>query len=1206
MFRVLAALCLAISLFAQGTTSRVLGVVQDSSGGAVSGATVKLISEGTKAVFTTTSTQAGTYAFEAIQSGKYILTVETPGFKKYSTSEVAVTIGQPTTVNARLEVGAVSEVLNVAGAAETVQTSTSANFGNVIEEKTIKDLPIVGTRGRNPIGLVDLQPGVIDTQAISGGAVAVFGARDRAWNITLDGIDNNESSSGGSNFAPLRTNPDSLTEFRVITSNPGAEYGRSSGAQVAMITKSGSNDFHGTGFDFYRTPRLNANEWQNNFNSIGKAQFVQQIFGGSIGGPVLIPKLYNGKNKTFFFFNFQGLRALSSAGVTRTVYTAQARAGIFRYVPGARNNPAGSPGASVDASGNVAAGVTVATYNIAANDPLKLGLDKTIQGLMNSSPLPNRFNVGDGLNTAGYAFAANSQERQHDVTMKFDHIIDAKNTVYARISWGQQNTNCDGGNGGYELFPGTGCQVNTLRDPKNMAYNWRWNPTSRLTNEFVFGLNQFGFIFNQPPADLNKLSFANGSPVAVPAADFGNSRTLKTWQFVDNLAYQLEKHSLKFGTNLRLGREVDARGSVAGYNAATDVYFNADIDNGLFGIPTTGINTSNDLGALRTAVNFLLGRVSEVQRGFAAADGKTFSEGLLPFNAHWNEYDFYFQDSWKVRRNLTVDLGLRWEIKMAPTSPENVLSHPDQALVFGAAPTNSAQWVKGSIFKNSYGNLGPSIGIAWDPFGTGKTSIRANYRIAYDRVNSFLFSSQVFNNLPGYVYGFDNATLGQTDTRLTTISPVKAPSNVSPADFTKPAAFSSGSITVVDPNLKFATTHQWAFSIQREVWRGGVIEANYIGRRAYHLLGAYETNQPNLFAPGMLDAFNIVKAGGQSTLLNGLFSADSRITAGKTESDVIRANFVSQLSLNSYAAILSSLGRRIQGTGAAAKSVTALSGAGPYAVIPFPQFSGTTNVIDSNDFSTYNGMVLQLQQRYRNGIFFQFSYTLSKALATRDFDPTFTVVGSGSTQSASSTPFDINNRKLNYGEPQYDHRHVFQSHAIIELPFGKGKAFANSNAFLDRIVGGWEIAPVFTFYSGRPFTVYSGANTFGSVVQSTLNCNGCSHNLGGVQDYQGYKWLFNPDTDKTLFSVPGAGSLGATGKGYFFGPRFVDIDVALLKRIRIKEKMNLEIRGDATNLTNTPSFGLPTATYTSSLFGRIGGGVESSSRKVQLGAKFNF
>ncbi len=1187
------------SVFGQGTTSRLVGVVSDPSDATIANAAVRLVNQGTGTAFTTTTTSAGAYTFEALQPGTYAVTAEAPGFRKFASRDNKVTIGQPTTVNIALAVGAVADVLEVSGAAEAVQTSSSANLGNVIDEKTIKDLPIVGTRGRNPIGLVDLQPGVIDTQAISGGAVVVFGSRDRAFNITLDGIDNNESSSGGSNFAPLRTNPDSLAEFRVITSNPSAEYGRSSGAQVAMITKSGTNEFHGSAFEFYRTPRLNANEWQNNFNAIGKAQFVQNIFGGAIGGPIW-------KNKTFFFVNVQGLTALQTYAKTRTVYTSQARQGLFRYVTSGRNAPAGASGASVDASGNVLPGINVASYNIVTNDPLHIGLDKGIQAVVNAAPLPNSFNTGDGLNTAGYVFGAPGQERQHDITFKVDHTFDAKNTVYARVSWGKQNTNCDNGNGGVALFPGTGCQVNTFRNPKNLAFNWRWNPTSRLTNEAVFGLNDFAFQFNAPQADLKKLSILN-APVDTPVSDFGNSRQLKTWQFVDNLAYQWNSHALKFGTNLRFGRAIDSRGNVGAYNAATDVYFNADINNERFNVPAN-INQSNDLTALRSSINFLLGRVGELQRGFAAPDGKNFTTGLLPFDAHWNEYDFYAQDSWKVRRNLTIDIGLRWEIKMAPASPNPVMSHPDQPLVFGAPATNTAAWVSGSLFKNRYGNLGPSVGIAWDPFGTGKTSIRSNYRIAYDRVNSFVFSSQILNNLPGLIYSLDNTAIGQTDTRFSTVQPLQPPANVSPASFKQPAAFSSASISVVDPNLKFATVHQWDISIQREIGKGLVIEADYIGRRGYHLFGAYDANQPNAFAPGMQDAFATVKAGGQSDLLNRLFSGDNRIAAGKTASDMIRAQYVSQLNLNSFAAILSTEGRRVQSTPNGPMNVTAISGAGPFAVIPFPQFSGGVTVLDSNDFSTYHGLVLQAQQRFRNGVYFQFSYTFSKSLSTRDFDPTFTVVATQNSQGASSTPFDIyNGRKLNYGEPQSDHRHAFQAHGTIDLPFGHGKAFAgHAPAVIDRLIGGWELAPIFTLYSGRPFTVYSGANTFGSVVQSTANCSGCSHDLGGVQQVNGFNWYFNPNTDTSKFSAPAGGSLGNTGKGYFFGPRVFDIDMSLIKRIPITERINLEMRADATNITNTPSFGLPVATFTSPTFGRIGSSVESGSRKFQLGLKINF
>ena len=234
---------------------------------------MRIINEGTNAAFATRASDVGAYVFEAVQPGSYTVTIEAAGFKKFTSKGNQLNIGQPMTVNVTLEVGQVSETIEVAASYETVQTSTSGNFGNIFAGDVIRDLPIVGTRGRNPLELVLRQPGVV-TGANTGGGTHVHGARDRAWNFTIDGIDSNETSAGGSNFSPIRTNPDSLAEFKVLTGNFTAEYGRNSGGQVAMVTKSGTNEFHGDVFWFYSTPRLNANEWQNNINNIDRKSVV--------------------------------------------------------------------------------------------------------------------------------------------------------------------------------------------------------------------------------------------------------------------------------------------------------------------------------------------------------------------------------------------------------------------------------------------------------------------------------------------------------------------------------------------------------------------------------------------------------------------------------------------------------------------------------------------------------------------------------------------------------------------------------------------------------------------------------------------------------------------------------------------------------------------------------------------------------------------
>ncbi len=1193
----------AIALLSQGTTSRVVGIVTDSTGAPVPGAAVSLVNQDTQTTFHTVTSGAGTYVFDSVQVGRYSVDVTAPGFKKFESRDNPLSIGQPMTVNATLEVGAISESVEVSSTAEQVQTDTSGNIGNLVTGRSMKELPIVGTRGRNPIDLVLLQPGVVNG-ANTGGGIYVNGARDRSWNYTVDGIDSNETSAGGSDLSPVRVNPDSLSEFRVITSNPTAEYGRNSGGQISMITSSGTNQIHGEGFWFYRTPRFNANEYSYNIDHLGKAQFVQNIYGGSIGGPII-------KNRWFIFTNVQALAALNTVQVTQTVFTAAARQGILRYVNGGRNLPAGVAGASVDAAGNPLPGVNIATYNVVANDPQGIGLDKVTQKYINQGPLPNNFSVGDGLNTAGFNFSAPQHERQHDETFKTDFILNSKNTFFFRGSWGSQDTDCDNANGGLEIFPGTGCLVDTVREPRSLAANWRWNPAPTVTNEFVVGENHYTFNFAQP-ADLNGLTLLSTPVTTTAIFDYANARTITTWQFVDNFTWAKGPHTLKFGTNLRLQREQDLRGSVGGYDSTTDVDFStavSTVDPVAFNLPA-GLNTANDLPNFQSDINFLLGRVGNVERGFVAK-GNQFVPGLLNFDARWPEYDFYAQDTWKVTPRLTVDLGLRWEMKLTPRSPSNVITHPNQAVAIGAAPSDSLSWVPGSLYKNSLDDLGPSLGFAWDPFGTGKTSIRADYRIAYDRLDTFSLSSAVFANLPGTTYGVDNTSYGQGGGRLANLSPL-APPSLSPSQLLSPASYSSSGITVVDPNLKVPTTHEWSFGVQREIAKDTVFEANYIGRRAYHLFGAYNINQDDIFNNGFLDAFNIVKAGGDSPLIDSLTLADSRRGANETGSQMVRRLYASTLSLNSVAGLANALATRIQPTpNGGAASVVALSGQNPYFFIPYPQFSGGVNVVDSNDFSTYNALQVQIQRRYANGLTGQFAYTRSKSLDTRSYDPAFTIVSGANNQSASSTPIDIYNRRGNYALSDFDRPNVFQSYWIYEIPFGKGKRYlGHSNSFVERLVGGWEVSGFFTLESGRPMTVYSGSNTVSNVRQTPANCSGCSRDMGSAfsdQSNSGYIYYFNA-AQRGDFSVPAPGDFSNTGRNYFRGPGFFDMDAAFAKNIYFSERFRLQIRADATNITNHPDFGFPTLTYTSATFGRIRDVTDGNyqPRKFQLGVKFYF
>jgi hypothetical protein len=1204
------------SLSGQVSTSRLTGSVQDASGAAVAGAKITIRNEQTGVTRTATLSDSGVYTFDAIATGLYTVEVEAAGFKKVSLTGNEVRIGQPTTVNATLEVGQLTETVEVSGGAEVVQTSTSGNYGNVLTEKVIQDLPIVGTRGRNPLNLVMLQPGTFDG-ANTGGGFHVHGARDRAWNFTLDGIDNNDPSAGGSNFAPTRTNPDSLSEFRVVTSNPTADVGRNSGANVLLVTKSGTNEFHGNAFWFYRTPRLNANEWANNFNKLGKRQFVQNIYGGSVGGPIW-------RNKTFFFVNIQRLAASETRSVNRLTYTADARRGLLRYVSGGRNRPAGQAGASVDAAGNPVAGLSIATYNVVASDPQRLGIDKTIAAAVAKLPLPNNFTGGDGLNTAYYTWSAPVTEKQQDNTIRIDHQLNAKHSFFGRGSWGYQDSVCDAANSGTAFFPDSGCNVNTERGPKNIAASWRYIVTPTIVNEFIFGHSDFTFNFVSPQAAPGKIFFqggdgggtvannlgANDAPVLVENLSYaiGNLRTIRTRQFVDNLTFVRKEHTFKTGVNLRFVQHADIRGSVGGANANTTVNFSPGINTvntAAFGIPAD-LNVQFDRPEFERNINFLLGRVGSISRGFAS-DGQRYVEDLLRVKARYGELEFYFQDTWKIRRNLTVDLGLRWELRNAPAEASNLIASPNQALVYGAPPTLSATWNQGAAFyKRDWNNLGPSIGVAWDPFGKGKTSIRTNYRIAFDRLPTFGLST-IFQTLPGITLGVTDTTFGQNGGRLANL-PAITPPNVPPASLAQPVAYTTNTITVVDPNIQVATTNMWALGIQHEILPRTVLSVDYIGRRAYNLYGSYNANQTEIFRNGFLDAFKAAQAGGESPLLDQLTRADTRRTATESGAAFLRRQFSSDLALGAVATVAQNLGQRFERNASGATvSATSLSGLGPFFFFPFPQF-GQTRVIDSNDFSTYHGLEVQILRRMSKGLEAQFSWTWSKSLDTRSYDPSLTLYGTGSAQSATSHPFDIANRRLNYARSDFDRRHVLNSYWIWEAPVGRGRRFGpDMNRIVDGVIGGWSVAGFLRYQTGRPFTVFSGALTSSNVVQSTAQCSGCSPTDGHVfTNSSGTIQFFDQATRDKLVATP-AGSTGSTGRNFFNLASTFDMDVSLSKRFRIQERVELQVRADAVNVTNTPLWDVPTAVRTSGTFGAFTGPSESTgSRKIQLGAKINF
>jgi hypothetical protein len=414
--------------------------------------------------------------------------------------------------------------------------------------------------------------------------------------------------------------------------------------------------------------------------------------------------------------------------------------------------------------------------------------------------------------------------------------------------------------------------------------------------------------------------------------------------------------------------------------------------------------------------------------------------------------------------------------------------------------------------------------------------------MASDRIATFLFGSSIYQSTPGNNTAVSNSAFGQAGGLYRNVGPIIAgltPTST-PSGLRQPPPFSTNSLSVLDPDLQFPQIHEWSISFQREI-RHNVVEVNYIGKHGVHLLGGYNVNQVDVFArvPGVdqtfLEAFNLIRddirAHGNtityfSPLINKLFTGNANNNAGTaTFRNLVTTNTISLGNVATAALNTSQQLCQTADVNAGICSATGVQLIGrtvnnPFLFQPFPQYSGGLNVFDSNDYSRYDGLQLIFKRRISAGLGFQFGYTLSESKDNRSWDPSLSTVSTGSVQSASSTPFDLRDRSLNYTWSDFDRRHVFQGTYTYELPFGKGRAFlSNMPKALNYVLGGWETAGTVIWMSGRPFTVYSGINTLSNVVQSTADCNGCSRHEGSLVLETGRNFWFDAES-RAKFSQP--------------------------------------------------------------------------------------
>lgn len=1190
---------------AQGGFSNISGFVRDQTGAVIPNAKVTVTNQETNVTYTTETTSSGTYALASLPVGKYTLKVEVPGFKTFTSNDNILEVGRPTEIDVKMTVGERTEVVSVESAYEKLEAS-NAKIGNVVEQKAIEQLPL---NGRNPLSLITLEPGVVQRSAgAAGSGIHVNGSRDRAFNVTIDGIDANESSVPNPVSNLYRLNPDNVQEYRVVTSNATPEEGRNSGANVAVVTRAGTNEYHGTLFEFFRNTALNAKDWFANAQGTPKPEIKLHQFGAEGGGPII-------KNKTFFFASWQGQRVDFSQPIDQTfgvpiVYTPTALAGIFRYfiadpkVPFVLNGQTitkNSPLLVDTATGDLKPGVPicsgsvktncVASFNIYGNDPKGIGPDPKILALFKSYPAPNTFAFGDGLNTAGFFWNPPTQNRGPHFLFRVDHNFNANNNILVRWLQADQDTLLgDPLNGRPQVFPGFPPLGEVLRRTKGLAVSYRRVISPRIVNEFTTGFSRFVFLFTQGEAnpafpDVVPFSFSN---VSLPFINTPRTfRAVTTPQFIDNLSIIHGSHILRVGTNIRLYEHNDQRGQPGGVNVTPSLSFSSGIRPPAgFNTPTVATSTrpginSTDNTRLLNAINELTGLPARLSQVFL---GDLTSDAFLPFRSgkdvtlfaeghRLKQFNFYFQDEWKVRPNITLNYGLRWEINLAPTEAAGRVFVADKPVDGSQGPVTFRQadrWFD----RNNISAFAPRFAIAWNPRGSNKTVLRGGYGLYFDPINSFEVTA-VSGKVPGLVTTCSSTVAGTTtpgcvaspNLRINQGFPFELqPPTIKPSSFlTLPVQLYSNApqLTVFDPQFKLATVHEWNLSVQRELPMGFVAQAAYIGKRGTRLQRSYDLNQ--ISADPILPSFLTM----QRNVAAGCKPDGSGCPSGVTGSPVpiVTSGALTSAFVNS-STTLGELATNAAGSFAQRIEQTTLA----LHLRSNQQFNRIT-YIDSGGDSYYHAFQGTLRKRFEKGWLLGLAYTYGKSIDDTSIDPVGAASGGALSATTSRAPVDIRNWRLERGRSDFDRKHTLIINSVYDLPVGRGKTFgSNWNGAINHVLSGWSVNGIYTWMSGEPFSVTSGTLTSNNAHVSRAALAGPQPeltmiNLPGIPGPVYFR-------DASAFRIPDPGSNGI-GRNTFEAPAYSNIDIGIGKLFDVTERVKINFRMEMFNAFNHANFDNP-------------------------------
>jgi hypothetical protein len=1145
LFAAFVLLASVATLRAQETTGTILGTVTDTSGAVVLDAQVTIVDIDRNSVERTVKTnRTGGFSAPLLPIGHYTVKVEAPGFKTYSESNLTLNLSDNLNLKPVLQVGSVAETVSVQ--ANTLQVDTqSATAQNLITGVQIRELALAS---RNYEQLVALMPGVTsdvsDTlyagvSAPSGNtnevAYSLNGSQGTQNNWTVDGADNVDR---GGNFTLLNyPSVDAIEEFRVLRGNYNAEYGRSSGGQVNVVTRSGTSKFHGGVYEFFRNNVLDANEWLNKHSQpiIPRTPFRYNDFGGTFGGPIFIPHHYNvDKSKTFFFFSEEVRRIVQSSSVQSQAPNLQERG----LDPATGNVPTFAYSVCLvptSGDGSCPAGQSSTVIPTTLINPAAAAYLKDVYSHV---PIPQD-PVGDVLN----ANQSNVFNYRQEI-FRLDQTFNSKWSGFLRII-NDTIPSVEGGG----LFNGNAIpnitQTNTLSPGKNIVASVTTIFSPTLLNQLEYAWS-YGAVLS---TNTGQLSATNSPNVAqaimlpnpetlnrIPSISFGSSSASffgfgdykdynKNHNIFDNLTKTVGRHTMKFGVSYHHYQKSENSG---GNNAGT---FTFQVS------PDTTLSSGADPNAEfhQEFADFLTGQstsFTQLQRDIRAVIDQ-------------NEIEMYGQDDYRVRPNLTVSYGLRYSMFRQPTdannqatsfdpsrfNPAHVPVLDDQGLLCtpqtmpcsGTSNTNpDYDPLNGVIIggRNSpYGTkvasesnngFGPRIGMAWDPTGTGKLSIRSGYGVFVESPGVGFIENNLFSN-PPFVgtttiqnAPFDNPGAGQS-------APNNAPT---PLGATK-------------PKFRQPYVQQWNLDVQRELPWNIIADVGYYGAKGTHLLSVVDINQP---VPGAYTSLGL--------------SPGSINSSNETLINSLRP-FVGYAGIDQYAPIF---------------------------------------------MSNYNSLQTNVQKNFRSGSLVALNYTWSKSLTNVPDDPNF------------SAPQDSRNLESEYSYSRFDQRNVFTANFVYQLPFYK-----EQHGFVGHLLGGYEFSGIISANSGHwlnplitdgndPGGVGLGTGIFGSIVRPNV-----VGNPNRRAPHSAAQWF-----NKAAFAPadPGQTIPGTARRNSILGPGRSNVDISLLKNIRVTEGSAFQFRLEAFNALNHTSYSSIDTTQNNTTFGNVTGAHQA--RIVQLGAKFNF